>query len=203
MIKALVISNGIEGLEKLYQSNHLVQYSWARIDRHFHPSFDEYDVLIVPNGTDHVAMYRIRHLVAEFLKQGKTLLCFDGWFTDWVPGNRWIMDNSKPSKEVRYLFKDDTYGFKDQFSLSDMNFMHGISGWWACGYIEPAPRAQVLVQDTWGRALVVIDERSTNGRMLLTASGPLAEACYATIFENEAHKAMADFYKAVINWAKK
>ena len=43
----------------------------------------------------------------------------------------------------------------------------------------PAPGADVLLRDTWQRPMVVLDEVSTAGRMLLTASGPLADVSYA------------------------
>ena len=52
---------------------------------------------------------------------------------------------------------------------------HGISGWWACGYIESDDPSTVLVRDTWGRGLIVADETTTNGFMYLTASGPVGD----------------------------
>ena len=52
---------------------------------------------------------------------------------------------------------------------------HGISGWWACGFIEPAKGADAVLLDTWDRALVVLDETSTPGLILATASGPLGD----------------------------
>ena len=68
------------------------------------------------------------------------------------------------------------HGFFTGVDLGKLNVnRHGIRGWWACGYIEPAPGAEVVLVDTWGRAIVVIDEVSTGGFQLLTASGPLGD----------------------------
>ncbi len=201
-LKAAIISNGIEGLDHLYQSNEKVNYQILEVTRNFNPDLASYDLLIAPNGTDHVALFRIRDKVADFLAAGKTLFCFDGWFTDWIPGNRWIMDNSKKTIDVRYKIKDDPYGISRHFHIADLNFSHGISGWWACGYIEPAPGAKVLIEDTWGRPLVVVDETTTNGLMVLSASGPLADLSYATTDDDKAYQAMSDLYRAILQLAQ-
>ncbi len=199
-LQAAIISNGIEGLDRLYRPNQWVEYRLLTVDADFRPDLSPYDLLIAPNGADHIALYRNRDQINEFLHAGKALFCFDGWFTDWVPGNRWIMDNSKKTIDVRYTVKDDPFGIGEQFSVEDLNFSHGISGWWACGYIEPAPGASVLLEDTWERPLVVIDDQTTNGIMVLSASGPLADFSYATTDDNRAYQAMQDFYHALLRF---
>ena len=198
-LKALLVSNGIEGLNKLYVSNDVIHYDLVEIDANFKPDLSPYDVLIAPNGTDHVAFYRIKESVKQFLDNGGTLLCCDGWFTNWIPNNRWIMDNSKRTMDVRYRLKDDPFDVARYFNVEDLNFSNGISGWWACGYIEPAPNASVLIEDTWGRPLVVIDDSSTNGLMILTASGPAADLSYATTDDDKAYKAISDLFGAFIH----
>lgn len=200
-MKGLLISNGIEGLRSLFQDNAYVQFDVVQTGKDFQLDLAGYDLLLAPNGTDHVALYRAREAVHAFLQRGGTLLCFDGWFTDWVPGNRWVMDNTKKSIDMRYLPGEDPYSWHSQFSLEDLNYSHGISGWWSCGYIEPAPGAHVLIQDTWGRALMVLDEQSTSGRIVLTASGPLADASYATTDDPAPYKAMSDLYLTILKWA--
>ena len=52
---------------------------------------------------------------------------------------------------------------------------HGISGWWACGFISSYDPATVLVSDTWNRGLMIADETTTKGFMFLTASGPVGD----------------------------
>ncbi len=197
-IRALIISNGIEGLSSLYKSTPQIHYDWVEVGPHFDPDLSGYDLLIVPNGADHIAMYRIREKVHAFLDQGGTLFCFDGWFTDWVPGHRWVMDNTRKSIDVRYKIKDDPFQLAEHFRAEDLNFSHGISGWWACGYIEPAAHGHVLLEDTWGRPLVVIDDTTTNGLMVLTASAPAADLSYATTDDDVADRAMADLYRALL-----
>ena len=197
-IQALVISNGIEGLNALYRTNERVRYTLAEVEPGFCPDLSPFDLLIVPNGSDHVAMYRIRESVRAFLDRGGALFCFDGWFTDWIPGHRWVMDNSKKTIDMRYRLKEDPHQLGKRFRIEDLNFSHGISGWWSCGYLEPAPGSQVLIEDTWGRPLAVIDETTTPGMLILTASGPAADYSYATTDDDRAIQAMSDLYGAFL-----
>jgi len=179
MLQALLISNGLVGLEKYYVSNELVHYTTCLITRDFNPDLMPYDLLVVPNGSDHVAMLKIKDQVADFLAAGKALMCCDGFFTAWVPGSQWVMDNAHRTQDMRYAAGSDRHGLLRNLDLDELNFSHGMSGWWACGYLQAAPGAEVLLADTWQRPIVVLDEVSTPGRMLLTASGPLADATYA------------------------
>ncbi|NVO85800.1 hypothetical protein [Hymenobacter terrestris] len=179
MLQALLISNGLQGLDSHYVSNELVQYTTCLVTRNFNPDLLPYDLLVVPNGSDHVAMLKIKDKVAAFLAAGKALICCDGFFTAWVPGNQWLMDNTRRTLDVRYSAGADSHGLLANIDLDELNFSHGMSGWWACGYIRAAPGAEVLLHDTWQRPIVVLDEVSTPGRMLLTASGPLADVTYA------------------------
>ncbi len=185
MIQAAVISNGIQGIDRYFMSSDRITYNILTIDGNFDPDLELYDLLIVPNGCDHIAMAKIKDKVRSFLDKGKSLFCMDGWFTDWVPGNQWVMDNSKKSIDVRYTLKTDTYNLFENVNLDSFMFSHGISGWWSCGYIDAAPQADVIVEDTWNRPIVVLDEKTTNGLMILTASGPLGDSAgQATDDEN-------------------
>ena len=200
MLQAVVISNHIEGLEKYYRSNDQVQYTIYPITKAFNPDLQPYDLLIVPNGSDHIAMEKIRNGVYDFLQRGKALICCDGWFTDWIPGNRWQMDNSKKSIDTRYFVKDDPQAFFEGLDIDEFIFSNGISGYWACGYIQPAAGAQVLLEDTWQRPVIVMDESSTNGIIFLTASGPLADGRYDPSALKAKESALSALYKRWISY---
>ncbi|MES2709385.1 MAG: hypothetical protein V4726_22495 [Verrucomicrobiota bacterium] len=175
MIQALVVSNGIGGAA-FYQSNAEIHYDVAEVTADFDPDLTPYDLLVVPNGSDHVAMLKIRDKVRAFLETGKTVMCFDGWFTNWLPGNRWIHDNTRPTKDVRHFIRTDRHQLLEGVDLRKFDHeKHGMSGWWACGRIECPEAADVVLADTWQRPLVVLDEVTTPGLMFLTASGPLGD----------------------------
>ena len=176
MIHATVVSNGIQGLERSFRSNATVQYTFVETGAHFDLDLAGTDLLIVPNGSDHVAMLKVKTSVRAFLDTGGMLFCFDGWFTDWVPANQWVHSNEKKTRDIRYFVGEDRYGLFEDVELDHLQFNHGISGWWACGYIEAAAGAEVVLHDTWNRPMIVLDETSTNGLMILTASGPLGDA---------------------------
>jgi hypothetical protein len=71
-VKAAVVSNGIEGLEKyLFQA--ISCNIHFRNNKEFSPDLDLYHLLIVPNGSDHIAMHKIKDKVLTFLNNGNTL----------------------------------------------------------------------------------------------------------------------------------
>lgn len=199
MIKAAVISNGLQDLHHYFNSSHKVNYELLEITTNFDPNLGPYDLLVVPNGSDHIAMHKIKDKIADFLDQGKSLICVDGWFTNWIPGNQWIMDNSKKSIDVRYHLKKDTYGLFNNTNLDSFIYSNGISGWWSCGYIESAPQADVVLEDTWGRPIVVLDETTTNGLIFLTASGPLADKAGQTTDDENSMSDMATLFQNVLD----
>jgi hypothetical protein len=199
MIQAAVISNGLEGLHRYYVSNNLVQYTVLEIDQYFNPNLDVFDLLIVPNGSDHIAMAKMKDTVSQFLNDGKALFCFDGWFTNWVPGNQWIMSNDKKTIDIRYRVHTDTYKLFDGIDINKLIYSHNISGWWACGYIEASKNAEVVLEDTWKRPIIVLDEKTTNGIMILTASGPLGDSGAIPSDEASSYTTLSNLYQNMLH----
>jgi len=176
MLHAALISNALAGLDDAFVSNEHIHYRTETIGPMWAPDLSADELVIAPNGTDHVALWGARDRIRAHLDHGGALACFCGWFTAWVPGNRWIHDNTHPTREVELRLVSDQRGLFNGVDLAKLNVnRHGIRGWWACGYIEPAPGAEVLLADTWDRAIVVLDETTTNGPQFLTASGPLGD----------------------------
>lgn len=174
-IKAAVISNGIEGLQKYFNSSKVIEYTFLEITKNFNPNLDDFSILIVPNGSDNIAMLKIKEKVSQFLENGNVLFCFDGWFTDWIPNNQWIMSNDIKTIDQRYTSTSDSHNLLENVNINELIFNNNISGWWSCGYIKSSSKAEVILQDTLGRPIVVLDEKSTNGIIFLTASGPLGD----------------------------
>ncbi|PKP50316.1 MAG: hypothetical protein CVT95_02660 [Bacteroidetes bacterium HGW-Bacteroidetes-12] len=199
-IKAAIISNGLEGLHYYYKSNKTISYSIIEITRDFNPYFSSFDLLIIPNGSDHIALYKIKNKIHQFLDEGKTLFCFDGWFTNWLPGSRWVMDNSKKTIDIRYKIKSDRRNLFKNVNIDGLIFSKGISGWWACGYIIPATDAEILLEDTWNRAIIILDETTTNGIIIATASGPLADITYQTTNDNNSMNDISILYKNLLEF---
>lgn len=199
MIQAAVIDNGIVGLRESYRDQSHVSYDFISTSRAEVPNFGSYDLLVVPNGTDQVAMYRWRESVQSFLNQGKTVFCFDGWFTQWLPGSQWVADNRKKTIDIRYFLKEDRYGLFEKVDLNHFIFSNGISGWWSCGYIQPAAGAAVVVSDTWGRCIMMLDEQTTPGTIFATASGPLGDYAYGTTDDAGSMEGLTKLYHNLLD----
>ena len=199
-LKIGVVYNGTEGSDALYINSEFAIYTLIRVSYPVNVNLDDIDVLLVPNGCDHVFMYRIKDDIKRFLNQGKTLLCFDGWFTDWIPGNKWIMDNTKKSIDVKINVHEDPYSIMKDVDINHLNRSNGISGWWACGYIEPAVDSIIILKDTWNRPLLVLDECPTKGVMILSASAPISDNTYATTSDKDSAASVAGLYRNIINY---
>ena len=197
-IKAAVVSNGIEGLREYFVSSEVIHYSFLEITKEFNPDLDAFNLLIVPNGSDHIAMFKIKDKVAVFLEKGNTIFCFDGWFTNWLPNNQWIMSNDIKSIDQRYSVKSDSHNLLKNVNIDDLIYNNNISGWWSCGYIETTIDAEVILQDSWQRPVVVFDEKSTNGTIFLTASGPLGDKGIATNENNYLNNSLSQLYQNVV-----
>lgn len=197
-IKAAVVSNGIEGLKNYFISSEVIHYSFLEITKEFNPNLEPYNLLIVPNGSDHIAMHKIKDKVAAFLANGNSLFCFDGWFTNWLPNNQWIMNNDLKSINQRYTVKSDNNNLLENVNINDLIYNNNISGWWSCGYIEASEKAEVILQDSWERPIVVLDEKSTKGIIFLTASGPLGDVGIASNTNNYLNNSLSQLYQNVV-----
>jgi DNA-binding beta-propeller fold protein YncE len=172
MLRGTIVSNGIGG-EIGYLEGSDVAFCVVETGADFRLDLSNTDLLLVPNGSDSVALGRARAAIRTFLDNGGTLICCDGWVTPWVPGNEWVMDNNYRTIDVRYRMVSDRFGVMDGVDVDALTYRHGISGWWACGYINAAEGAEVVVEDSWGRPIIVVDTVTTRGIMALTASGPI------------------------------
>jgi hypothetical protein len=199
MIQAAVISNGLDGIQNYFVSNEKITYTLLEVSKDFDPDLEGFDLLIAPNGSDHIAMAKLKGKVALFLDEGKALFCFDGWFTNWIPGNQWIMSNEKKTIDIRYFIKTDAYAIFDGVDVDKLIYNHNISGWWACGYIDASAHADVVLEDTWQRPIIVLDEKTTNGTIILTASGPLGDSGAIPSGNETSFTALSKLYQNMLN----
>ncbi|MDE2155219.1 MAG: hypothetical protein KGJ32_04885 [Xanthomonadaceae bacterium] len=170
-----VVDNGIHGLRGHFVDSPALRYRFEPIVRDWSPAFAE-DVVIVPNGSDHLSLYRARHSIEAVLARGGAVLCFCGCYTPWLPGTVWRHDNTRPNRDVRYHVASDPLGLMAGVDPQRLGTdAHGISGWWACGELVTACPQSVVLADTWGRPVLIADTRSTPGLIVATASGPLGD----------------------------
>lgn len=176
MLKIALIDSGVAGGSSYFGATAGIFYRHERITADWHPDFSGDDMIVVPNGANHVALYEARAAIRGLLDRGGTLACFCGFFTPWIPGHVWHHSNRHPLKDVRYAAGADPL---DLLSCVDIDGLsteaHGISGWWACGEIRSEQPGSTLLHDSFGRVVMIADTHTTPGLIVATASGPLGD----------------------------
>lgn len=175
-LNAALIDSGVTGGVSYFGESPRVRYRVERITADWQPTFANDDLLIVPNGANHVALYEARHAIADFLQRGGVLFCFCGYFTPWLPGSVWTHDNRVALRDLEYEIVHDPLGLMRGVSAAALCCNpHGIRGGWACGEILADHADAVVLRDNFGRTLMIADRHSTHGLIVTTASGPLGD----------------------------
>lgn len=200
MISALVINSGTHGSENYFVSTEQIKYTHYYVTKHFDPDLSAYNLLIAGNAVDHIAMFKIKDKIEAFLAQGNCLFCFSGWYTNYIPDNRWIMNTDIKSIDVRYQLGQDRYGIFNGVNIDELIYTNNISGWWACGYIEASAQAEILLTDSLNRPVMILDKKSTKGTIICTAGGPLNDKPRG---ENESLHAINVLYNNLIDFVAK
>ena len=173
ILKAAVFYSGVYSSKESFVNNEFVQYDFLPVSAAFDPDIDQYDLVITGNPTDHIAMLKIKDKIARFLEGGKALFCFSGWYTNYIPGNKWVMDRDIKTIDTDYIAGSDPHELLKGVQIEELVKQNGIAGWWACGHIEASKSANVILSDILGRGIVVLDEKTTRGTVALTSGGPL------------------------------
>lgn len=179
-LQIAVIDNGVHGATSYFADTDIdgvaVRHRRERVVANWQPDFSADDVVLVPNGSDHVAMQAIAPTIARFLQGGGTVLCFCGFFLPWIPGHRWQQDNSKPLHNVVYQLINDPLGLCRGVDIEALSCnQHGIHGWWACGEIISERDDSCVLRDNFGRTVLIADHTSSAGLVIATASGPVGD----------------------------
>lgn len=173
-MRIALIDNGVAGLGDYYAASPGIEYRRERITARWQPDFGADDVILAPNGTDHVALHEARDAVQALLARGGAVLCFCGFFTPWLPGSQWRHDLGARLDALRYELRHDPLAlFEDVDPESLCRDEHGIRGGWACGTISTAHASSVVLVDNFARVIMIADQRTTRGLIIATASGPL------------------------------
>ena len=170
-----VLDNGIGYIPEIYNAEKYPAHSFTIIPALSLEQADlsEYDMFIAPNGTDHVALFRNREKIQELLDRGGAVLCFCGWTTDWIPGSTWEMQYNIPLRTYEVTFPDPDHPLLQGVRINEVNISNGKRGFWVCGHINAAPDAEILMVNNLNEPVMILDERSTAGTIVATASGPL------------------------------
>lgn len=170
-----VLDNGIGYIGQVFSSENYPDHTFSVIPALELGSNDlgDVDMFIAPNGTDHVALFRNREKIRALLDSGGSLLCCCGWTTDWIPGNRWEMQTNIPLRTYEVSLPNPEHPILSGARSEELNISNGKRGFWACGHIEASPDAVPLMVNNLNEPIMIVDEGTTRGTIIATASGPL------------------------------
>lgn len=176
MIKALVLDCGRPILHDAYVSTFDVLTDIvppAEIT-----SIEDYDLVILPSSMQGEKIAHLRNELRQYLNKNGVVFCFSGTCIDYLPGNTWKIDEDIPS--IHYTLYDDTYGF---FKDVDLDILNGIDkhGWKSEGYIKSENDVQVVVCSYEQLPVMVVDEITTSGTIVITAGLGMLEKAVADL----------------------
>jgi len=78
MIGAAVIDTGLSWIGACYPATAAIDFSLLPARSAHTSDLHRHDWVVVPNGSDHVALWRARSAVSSVLERGGVLICGDG-----------------------------------------------------------------------------------------------------------------------------
>ena len=131
-----------------------------------------FDTVLVPCRTpaERIAPHADR--LRAFIDGGGTVVATgESHSEDWLPG---FAFHEQPTNYWWWLEKDGDLGVR--ITAPDDPFFQAVAPealtWHLHGWFDPAPGARVLATNAEGGAILVIDEVTTTGRMVLTTLDP-------------------------------
>jgi len=149
----------------------------------------KYNVLVVPRETNQEEMHRIKPKIRQFLDQGRTLISFGEMVVPWLPECVWhnrrlrvcyMADDpakswDKGKVETQELrIEEPEHSLFDGITLDDMK-------WHFHGVYQPRPGQRTLLSDSQGGAVILLDETSFAGKLLVTTLDPEEHAGFGEV----------------------
>ena len=133
---------------------------------------EDYDVILVPCRTPADRLIRYGGLFQNYLDHGGTIVATGESRSDlWLPG---FSFHEQPTNYWWWLEKEGDLGV--QIARPDHTMFDHVDSealtWHLHGWLEPAECAEVIATNAEGGAILVIDEVTTRGRMVLTTLDP-------------------------------
>ena len=154
--RAMATSN-----EPMNHVTNLDQYELATTD------LTPYNVLVVTDFIDQEFLYEQKHIIEQFLNDGKIVIACTHIFRNWLPGVNLFMPK-KITKHTDYqmkIVKEDSI-FRG-VEMSELAYRKGVSGFYARGHHPLTNKeAEVLLAFLDGTPITFIDRTTTKGTIL-------------------------------------
>lgn len=126
-----------------------------------------YNILMITYFVDQEYLYRHKHIIENFLAEGKVVVFCGHVFRPWLPGCSLFMPK-KINGYKDYVVKTISGApLFDGVEIDDMVFNEGVAGFFARGYYYPPEKAEVCLTFTDGKVISYIDRHTTNGTIIV------------------------------------
>lgn len=126
-----------------------------------------YKCMIIEGMVDQDFLAEEKHLIEQFLQDGKLVCFFGNLVTGWIPGQkpyevqeiRWHGDYDLTIEKPHIIF--------DGVNVEEMTSKMGVKGIFARGSHPAPPHAEILLTLPGEKAVTFIDRHSTNGTIFM------------------------------------
>lgn len=127
----------------------------------------DFNVLVVTDFIDQEYLYKQKHVIENFLNEGKIVIANTHIFRPWLPGVGLFMPKEikKHSDYLMEVAHDNT--FYKGVDMKELTYRKGVSGFYARGSHPVVNKeSEVMLQFTDGTPIVFIDRTATKGTVI-------------------------------------
>jgi hypothetical protein len=146
-----------------------------RIDMYELPDIDlaRYAGIVVSSQVDQAFLYRHRGVVREFLDAGG-VVAFSGHLSRrWLPGVDCFEPKTIESEADYAVIEERPHPVFEGVDMADLTYQRGVAGFFARGHNPPPADARTILRLPDGEPVVFVDDRTTNGTMLVHSGNDL------------------------------
>jgi len=154
--RAMATSN-----EPMENVTNLDQYELATAD------LSPYNVLVVTDFIDQEYLFEQKHVIENFLNEGKIVVACTHIFRPWLPGVNLFMPKTinKHSDYEMQVVKEDSF-FKG-VDMNELAYRKGVSGFYCRGYHPLTNKeGEVILSFLDGTPITTIDRTTTKGTIV-------------------------------------
>ena len=133
----------------------------------------KYNVLMITYFVDQEYLYKHKHIIENFLNDGKVVMFCGHLFRPWLPGCSLFMPKKINGYKDYYVQTVPGTPIFDGVETEDMVFNEGVAGFFARGYYYVPEKAEVCLTFTDGKVISYIDRHTTNGTIIVHAGRSL------------------------------
>lgn len=128
-----------------------------------------YNVLLITYFVDQEYLYKHKHIIENFLSEGKVVIFCGHLFRKWLPGCSLFMPKKLNGYKDYLVQAVPGAPLFEGVEIDDMVYNKGVAGFFARGYYYAPENAEVCLTFTDGKVISYIDRHTTNGTIIVHA----------------------------------